>query len=354
MSQRRILLLLTDLKIGGTPTVVRELSRRLHNPPQVSVAVACLDRWGPMADQIEKNGISVTALNASGITDLSVIRRLIKLIRGQNFDTVLSFLVHANAIAAAASLRCPGVDFLQSIQTTQLHPRWHWWVQRLAQRRARQIIVPSPSAAAVAQQRAGVPPERITVIPNGIDPPPSMPQRGPSQPPHRVVFLGRLDPVKRLPDLIDAISLLGDFATLDVFGEGPQRPLLEKRISSLGLTSRITLHGAVSTPSQALTDAALLVLPSQAEGFGLVLIEAMAAGIPVIATDAPGIRDVVQNGVTGLLVPIASPPALADAIRKILTDEDLRNRLTNAAWADVTKRFTWDAAIAAYRRILRI
>jgi GalNAc-alpha-(1->4)-GalNAc-alpha-(1->3)-diNAcBac-PP-undecaprenol alpha-1,4-N-acetyl-D-galactosaminyltransferase len=358
MPQRRLLLLLTDLKIGGTPTVVRELAKRLHHPPETILSVACLDSRGPVADQIEANGISVTPLNATGTTDFAIIRRLIDLIRVQQVDTVFSFLLHANAVAAAASRKLPGIDFLQSIQTTQPRPRWHWWVQRFAQRRARQIIVPSPSAAIVGQQLAGIPASKITVIPNAIDLPAAMPSRKLSQPPYRVVFLGRLDPVKRIPDLINAIPLLNGLARLDIhldiYGEGQQRPALEQQIASLGLSEKITLHGSVPSPKDALADADVLVLPSEAEGFGLVLIEAMAAGVPVVATDAPGIRDVVRHNITGLLVPIGQPRDLADAIRKMLSDQHLRTRLTTAAWNDVSQRFTWATTLPAYHRLLRL
>src|SRR3954452_2535309 len=93
---QRILLLLTDLEIGGTPTVVRELAIRLNDPPNVLVEVACLSKWGPIADQLRNAGIEVRALGAAGVRDLGAIRRAIKLIRERRFDTVFSFLIHAN------------------------------------------------------------------------------------------------------------------------------------------------------------------------------------------------------------------------------------------------------------------
>ena len=362
---RRILLLLTDLKIGGTPTVVREIAVRLHRPPQVVVAVACLDRWGPVADQLKERGFPVTALNAAGVYDVTAIWRLVKLIRGKGhsqhaagglscFDTVLSFLLHANAAAAAVSPFCPGVRFLQSIQTTQAQPRWHWKVQQLAQHAAEKIVVPSPSVADVAQKWAGVPAEKIVIIPNGVDLPSSPPiMRQPSHP-HRIVFIGRLDPVKRLPDLLEAIALLQGYARLDIYGEGAERAVLGAKIRNANLGSLVTLHGTIATPAQALAGAELLVLPSEAEGFGLVLIEAMAAGVPVVATNAPGIRDVVRDGVTGILVPVGSPTELAAAIRSVLDDQLRRQSLIAAAYADVRRRFTWDAATGEYRQLFRL
>jgi glycosyltransferase involved in cell wall biosynthesis len=352
--ERRILLLLTDLEIGGTPTVVREIARRLHGPPNVSIHVACLGRAGPIAQQIQQSGIAVTALNAKSRADWKVFRQLNQLIRRERFDAVLSFLVHANAAAAVSSFFCPGVRYLQSIQTTQLHPRWHWFVQKLASHRADRIVVPSPSTAEVAHKKADVPNEKIVVIPNGVDVPHERPPLKFGQPPHRVVFIGRLDPVKRLPDLLQAVKLLNGFVHLDVYGDGIERSKLARQIDESQIAPLVTMRGSINGPQEALRDAELLILPSEAEGFGLVLIEAMAAGVPVVATDVPGIRDVVQNEITGLLVPVGSPEALANAIRRVLEDHVLAQRLAAAAWADVRKRFTWDAAIEGYRKMLSI
>src|SRR4051812_48473594 len=104
---RRILLLITDLQIGGTPTVVRELATRLNDPAGgVHVEVACLSKWGPVADQIRDAGVTVTALDATRSSQLpAVVGRLRRLVREHSIDTVFSFLFHANAVAALASRR---------------------------------------------------------------------------------------------------------------------------------------------------------------------------------------------------------------------------------------------------------
>jgi glycosyltransferase involved in cell wall biosynthesis len=166
-------------------------------------------------------------------------------------------------------------------------------------------------------------------------------------------FLGRLDPIKRIPDLVTALRD-APRAHLHIFGEGPERAEIEKTAITLGLTSRLTLHGAVERPQEALAQMRLLILPSAAEGFGLVLIEAMAAGIPVVATDVPGIRDVVKDEITGLLVPPADPRRLADAINRLIADPLLRNRLIEAGAAEVRERFTWDVVLPKYRELLGI
>jgi glycosyltransferase involved in cell wall biosynthesis len=353
---RRILLLITDLEIGGTPTVVRELAIRLNDPPHVVVEVACLKRWGPVADQLRDAGITVTAFGARRAGQIpTTLRRLVQLIAGGRFDVVFSFLVHANAFAAAASKRCDGVRFIQSIQTTQRRPAWHWWLQRVAARRAHAIVVPSRSVVLTAGSAAGIDEARMIVIPNAVEPRDFVASRRPTDPvPFPIGFLGRLDPVKRLPDLIEAVARLDGLVHLHVFGDGAQRRSIEAQVGALRLGNRVTLHGAVRRPQDALSQVGLLVLPSEAEGFGLVLIEAMAAGVPIVATEVDGIRDVVEDGKSGILVYPRNPHALARAIRALVEKPWLRQQLAERALARVHAEFTWDVVLPQYRRLLGI
>ena len=268
-------------------------------------------------------------------------------------DTVISFLVHANTVAAIAAQACPGVRFVQSIQTTQPRPRWHWWVQRWVARSADAIVVPSPSTAQAARERADVPAAKIVVIPNAINLADFPSVRGGAEI-QTIGFLGRLDPVKRVNDLIDALALLDERFKLLVFGDGSERPSLEAKAANLALTNRVSFRGAVAAPQEALAEIDLLVLPSSAEGFGLVLIEAMAARVPVIATNVAGIRDVTQHERTGLLVPVKRPDAIAQAIVRLAEDESLRNHLIDNAVRDVRDRFTWEVVLPQYRQLLRL
>jgi len=245
------------------------------------------------------------------------------------------------------------VRLIQSIQTTQPNPRWHWLAQTMAAHGAARIVVPSPSVAEVARERCDIPGEKITVIPNAVD---VDAYAGVASPfaGTRIGFLGRLDPIKRIVDLIDAMTFLDDCYTLHIFGEGSEHAVLVEQITRLGLSARVTLHGQVSSPQDALGKMDILVLPSDAEGFGLVLIEAMAAGIPVVAADAPGIRDVVQPNQTGLLVPCRAPAALAKAIDTVATNVAMRRRLVESARQDVETRFTWEPVLRQYRQLLEV
>jgi glycosyltransferase involved in cell wall biosynthesis len=153
---------------------------------------------------------------------------------------------------------------------------------------------------------------------------------------------------------VAAISLLDERFELHIFGEGAERDRIEEHVASLGLQRRVTLRGATAEPQAAIAGMDMLVLPSEAEGFGLVLIEAMAARVPVVATDVPGIRDVVRNEQTGLLVPVGQPAEIAKAIRRITEDDALREKLIDNAYQDVQRRFSWTAVLQQYRRVLML
>ena len=352
----RILLLVTDLEIGGTPTVVRELARRLAGLTHVHVS--CLGRFGPVAQQIRELGVGVTALDAAGAWDLRIVPRLVRLCRQERIDTIFSFLVHANAVAALAGLLLGDVRLIQSIQTTQAYPAWHWCVQRTIWPMAEAVAAPTESVAEMAQARCGVPRSKLVVIPNAVEEGCGDGQVGRWGGGKRVGFIGRLDRIKRVPDLLAAVRALREGRgagqiTLDVFGDGADRGRIEREIDRLGLGDSVVMHGMIGDPREALRAIDVLVLPSEAEGFGLVLIEAMAAGVPVVATDAPGIRDVVRNEQTGLLVPVGRPERLAEAIGRALGDAELRDRLVAAGRREVEERFSWRVVWSRYRQLLR-
>lgn len=350
------MLVVTDLRIGGTPTVVRELALRLRT--RASIHVVSLADEGPVGAEIARAGVSLSALEMRGVRDVLAVRRLAGILRDERIDTCCSFLIHASAMAAAAKWLCPRVRLIQSVQTTQPYPAWHWGLQRLVHHAADTIVVPSPSAAAAASRRAGVPARKIVIIPNAVD---AAQFEGVGRcdaeelrRPPAVGFIGRLDPVKRIGDLLAAARLLRGAVQVHIFGAGGEEARLRRALEDPVLRDVVTMHGEVGRPQDALRLIDLLVLPSEAEGFGLVLIEAMAAGIPVVATDVPGIRDVVRHGETGLLVPPRRPAALAEAIRTVIGDSALRRRLRQAAAAEVRARYTWDVVLPQYMRLLRI
>ena len=187
----------------------------------------------------------------------------------------------------------------------------------------------------------------IHVVPNGLSRSTQEYVRRPAEHPHLVV-VSRLVTQKRFRLLIEAVDELRDTwpaLRVDIAGDGPERVALQAQVDALGLQDRVRLHGYTSAEvrDELLSSAWLTVSPSQAEGWGLTVIEANAAGVPAVTFAVPGLRDSVVDGVTGWLVPDGERLSVGiDRALRRLADPDEAAALSTRcrAWAG---RFTWDA-----------
>jgi glycosyltransferase involved in cell wall biosynthesis len=156
----------------------------------------------------------------------------------------------------------------------------------------------------------------------------------------RLLFVGRLAPEKGCLVLIEAVAQLSD-VTLDVVGDGPSRAELGERAAALGIADRVVFHGYMDETGvrRRLAEADVFVMTSFAEGVPVVLMEALAAGVPAVATRIAGIPELIEDGVTGMLVAPAEPAAAAEAVRRLLEDPELRNRIAAAGREKVEREF---------------
>ncbi|MDT8340415.1 MAG: glycosyltransferase family 4 protein [Longimicrobiales bacterium] len=197
----------------------------------------------------------------------------------------------------------------------------------------------------------------IHVIPNGVDleryrPDPALPRF----PEPTLLYLGRLKRYKRVDLLLDALVQMraaGVRARLLVGGRGDDRERLERRVRRLGLEDRVRFLGFVPEEEKLdlLRRAWVHLLTSPREGWGIVNLEAAACGTPTVASDSPGLRDSVRDGVSGFLVPHGDVPALAGRIRQLLKDGALRERLGQGA-RDFARGFGWDASARSMEALL--
>ena len=206
--------------------------------------------------------------------------------------------------------------------------------------RADAVVVPSRYSAAVAAEVYGVPAARIGVVPEGIDlaawrarlaAAPRRPRAGPT-----VLAVGRTYARKRFPDLLQAAARLKPAIPglrVRVVGKGPEWDALVRLHAELGLGDTVALRGDVTWDELAeeYVNADCFCLPSVQEGFGIVFLEAMAAGLPVVACRAAAVPEVVREGETGVLVPPRAPPALADALADLLRSPERARALGGAA-----------------------
>jgi glycosyltransferase involved in cell wall biosynthesis len=213
---------------------------------------------------------------------------------------------------------------------------------------ARVVATSTDIAAEVRPRRMAA---KTVVVPDGLDFGPVGPPPGVSR---RVVTIGRINAWKGQGVLIEAIALVrarGIDVTLDIAGdEYPgQHDLvgaLERQIDDLDLHDAVRLLGYVDDVDGLLADGPIVVVPStRPEPFGLALVDAMGRGLACIATDAGGPREIVRHDRTGLLVPPRDAVALADAIERLLSDDELRHALGAAAAADVRTRFSIEETV---------
>jgi glycosyltransferase involved in cell wall biosynthesis len=254
---------------------------------------------------------------------------------------------------------------LCEIQTVEVERRWHLWVDRFTHRDCRFTIGNSTSVIEHLTKFARIPHDRIRLVQGGIDVDrirlaPIANRRGFSfRDETPVVFwAGRLDRVKGLPVLIRAFSGLTRKtpAHLLLAGDGPLRTSLERLVDKLGIASMIRLLGSRSDVPSLLKMADLFVFPSRTEGLPNALLEAMAAARPIVATDVAGNRDLIAHGRTGYLVPYGDTHALEEAMRELLTNRTLANRLGNQAFEEADRNWrielTFDRYESLYEEVL--
>jgi 2-deoxystreptamine N-acetyl-D-glucosaminyltransferase/2-deoxystreptamine glucosyltransferase len=215
-----------------------------------------------------------------------------------------------------------------------LHALGGWLESRVLRRADAVVVLTDRSAAAVRAD--GVPADRVHTIPSGFDPA-LFAHRAPDVlgpvPPPRIGYVGRLAPQKRADVLVEAFGRMQETASLVIVGDGPDRALVDRLVQESPARERIALTGFVAHTAvpAVLMSLDVLVLPSAYEEMGSVLTEAMAAGLPVVASDVGGIPEVVAEGVTGLLVPPLDVDALAGALDRLVADPALRERLAAGA-----------------------
>jgi glycosyltransferase involved in cell wall biosynthesis len=235
------------------------------------------------------------------------------------------------------------------------------WLKAWTLRRCQRVTVVSQSM--VDHVRLLVPGIPIDVVPMGAElsslfiPPEDPAVRRDNE----IVFIGRLVEKKGLWVLLQAYEMLQQDRLdmqLTIAGDGPLREEIKRRVSGMRHRERITLLGSVphgDLPA-ILQRATIAVFPfivgkdGDQEGFGLVVIEAIGCGCPVIASDLPAIRQSIDDGITGILTPSGDPSALTEAMRVCLADASMRSRMATAALESARRQFDWPAIAAQYWR----
>lgn len=354
--------LVQGLAVGGLEIMVLNLVSGLDSS-RFRSTVCCFDTLGSLAGEARARGVDVHLLTRARGVDWRYPFRLAGFLRRQCVDVLQAHNPTAFFYGALAGrlARVPCVVYTEHGRDLSAG-----WKVRLAHRVLARLV---DRVVAVGEhgrrllESEGVPATRITRIYNGIDP---APYAGAARPEHRLAaraalglpgespvvgIVARLDPIKNHEGLLRAFALVLDrlpSAILLVVGDGPPRAELEALARALGLAEAARFLGTRSDIPRVLAALDLFVLPSHSEGLSLTLVEASAAARPIVATDVGGNGEVVEHGVSGLLVPRADVPALANALVSLLADAPRARAMGAAGRARFERQFTLASMVGGY------
>jgi glycosyltransferase involved in cell wall biosynthesis len=371
MARRKVCFVLPSLNGGGAERAAVQILNAL-DPAAWDRSMYLFCREGAYLDAVD----GAIALSAGD--ERSRFRRWAALRRyfvATKPDLIVSFLSYLSVLSAASAARIGArVVFNQQtpISAFLTDRDYHWrrpwhrrvfsWASRYGYRKADAVVATSTGVADDLAGTFGVAARRIHVVHNPIDldaiaialnEPIDAAHQAIWEPPV-IVAAGRLADAKNYPLLIEAVALLRARvpARLVILGTGDLEASLRALVAQKRMERVVTFAGFQSRPWRYIARADVFALSSRYEGFGNVLVEAMACGVPVVATSSPGTREIVTDGVDGLLVDRHEPAALADALARVLEEPELRARMAVEARRSA-RRFALPIVAGRYDGVFR-
>jgi glycosyltransferase involved in cell wall biosynthesis len=333
--------------VGGATIHVRDLAREMI--ARGHEARAFVGGAGPVTDQLKAAGVPYTSLRylqraIHPVHDLHAYTELRNVLRDYAPDLVSCHTAKAGWLGRAAA-HALGLKTIYtphgwaiSDRISRIQGAVYTIAERIAASWADAIVCVSEAEKSLALAKRVAPADKLRVIHNGVrDIPPQLLAR-PAQEPVRLISVARFEPPKDHITLLKALSEIADLPwELDLIGEGPLEPVVRQH--ARGLEDRIHYHGYISDTAHALAKSSIFLLSSRSEGFPRSILEAMRAGLPVIASDVGGVRESVADAVTGYVVPPGSPGALAAALRRLMNSASERQRMGEAGRLRFQERF---------------
>jgi glycosyltransferase involved in cell wall biosynthesis len=363
----RVLHLINSFEIGGTERQAVELIKRL-NPEQYDVRLAALRNLGPFYSEIEDRFPNVPEFPLTSFYNLNAARQLARLralMARERIDILHAHDFYAGVIGAAAA-RLAGVRVIACQRHLKLSDRAvHEWGTRLIHRLAHRILVNSEAIRAHILSRDGSPARKIVVIKNGISP---LARSSESMSLHDslcrelnvmndsklIGMVARLQPVKGHKFFIEAAANIINKepkAQFVLAGGGPLKGDIEDQAVRLGIKDRLHLLGDRTDVARLVASLDLLVLASLHEGLPNAVMEAMAAGVPVVATAVGGTKELITDGETGYLVPPADADSLAERITYAMANEADRMRVAARGCQFINAEFGMGRMVESVERL---
>lgn len=358
----RIAFCITDLDIGGAERMfvelVTRLDRRFWEP-----RVFCLSAPGKLVERLNADNIPVVCFGVKNIRQIGVVWKLAWELKRFRPALVQCFLFHANVIGRLSAWWARVPHVVCGIRVAERRSRLRLWLDKLTQVFVDHNVCVSRAVADFSIRNGRLTSNKVSVIPNAVDfklfasaMPIDRTSLGISADAPLVLFVGRFDPQKAPFVLLEAFKrLLARHPSWQLLfvGHGLLRDSMERWVEENRLSQRIQLIGWRPDVPQLLKAANCLVLPSLWEGMPNIVLEAMAAGLPVVVSQVEGTEELISPEETGLLVSPGSVDDLERAIEAILSDSELSKRVAKNAQQIVQKHFTFESMITAYEQLYR-
>ena len=353
----RVFFLVDSFLIGGTETQAVELALRL-DPARYRVTIGCLRKEGPLLERLAGSRLKILPVDlGKGIDSPSgilAVARLAGYLRREKFKIVHAHDLWSNMVGMAAATLARTPVRITS-QRDLSHDAWYAGhkrsIMRFLQRRS-SVVLANAKAIRDGLVAEGIPAQKTCVIYNGVDL-----DRFETAENRRALLMPGSQELKLIVMVGNMISDVKGHSVLIaaapeiirhhrearfvLVGEGPKRAAFEAQIASLGLAEYFLFLGRRTDVPEILASCDIAVLPSLAEGLPNAVLEYLAAGLPVVASALGGNLEIIQNDVTGLLVPAQSGQALAAALCRLLADPVLTARLARAGKSYVAENFSF-------------
>lgn len=362
MSPRKVLVVTDEMEVGGSQ---RQIVRLICGLKQRGIDVTLVYFRKPsfLLDAVRTAGVPAVCIDKRGAVDLRFLLRLWRFLRDGRFTLVHAFSITAEMWVRLALYGVPRTRLVSSVRGLGLDdPPWTFRAKRWVVAGSSAVISNSAAGADLVASRSAVDRRRIDVVPNAVD----LPEPGTAAtrlaaradlevPAEQLLLLhvGRLVGFKNVGLLLQAMALLPDAARpwLWLAGDGPERAGLEAQCARLQLTPSVRFLGERSDAPRLMQAADVLVSSSRDEGLSNSILEAMAHGLPVVATAVGGTPELIRDGESGLLVANEDAPGLAAALARVLADPSLRQQLGRGARSTIEERFAPGAMVGQTLRI---